>query len=283
MTNQIKTTVLLAVLTVMILIIGQAMGGRGGLFIAFILAVIMNFGSYWFSDKIVLAIYRAEKIDPNEGSQLYATVRELAQAAGLPMPRLYLVPDESPNAFATGRNPENAVVAVTQGILNTLSQAELRGVLAHELGHIRNHDILISSIAATLAGAIMILADIGKFAVIFGAGRGDDEDSGGGIVATLVMAIVAPIAAMLIQSAISRSREFLADSAGAQISNSPESLANALLRLEQGRVAVPMDASPATAHMMIVNPLSGRNVLNLFSTHPPTEERVRRLREMEHI
>ncbi|MBF0527643.1 MAG: zinc metalloprotease HtpX, partial [Deltaproteobacteria bacterium] len=237
MTNQIKTTVLLTVLTVIILVFGQAMGGRGGLFIAFILAVIMNFGSYWFSDKIVLAIYRAEEIDLKEAPRLYAVVRELAQAAGLPMPRLYLVPDESPNAFATGRNPENAVVAVTQGILNTLSETELRGVLAHELGHIKNHDILIGSIAATLAGAIMILADIGKFAVIFGAGRGDDEDSEG-IVATLVMAIVAPIAAMLIQSAISRSREFLADASGAKICKSPDSLADALLKLEQGCAAV---------------------------------------------
>jgi len=280
--NTIKTTVLLAALTVLILWIGKMIGGQAGMFVAFIVALIMNAGSYWFSDKIVLAMYSAHQTDEQENPQLYQIVRELAAEANLPMPRIYIIPQQTPNAFATGRNPEHAAVAVTEGIMRILTPAELKGVLAHELGHVRNRDILVSSIAATLAGAIMILANMAKWAAIFGGFRGSDDDrDGGGILGLIVTIVLAPIAAMLIQLAISRSREYLADETGAHFAHNPEGLARALEKLEAASERIPMDASPSTAHMFIVNPLSGKTLGNLFSTHPPIEERIRRLRSME--
>ncbi len=250
--------------------------------IAFVFAVIMNFGSYWFSDKIVLSMYRAQPLDEQQAPQLYRMVRELAAEANIPMPRLYLIPDGTPNAFATGRNPENAVVAVTEGLVRLLTPEEVRGVIAHEIGHVKNRDILVSSIAATLAGVVMMLANMAKWTAIFGGFRGgSDENSGGGALGLIVTAIVAPIAAMLIQFAISRSREYLADETGARLAHNPESLARALEKLSVASERIPMqDAKPATAHMFIVNPLTGRSLANLFSTHPPIEERVRRLRSM---
>jgi heat shock protein HtpX len=281
MGNQIRTTLLLAVLTVMIMWVGKMIGGQQGLVVAFILALVMNIGSYWFSDKIVLAMYQAQPIEERENPQLYQIVRELALEAHLPMPRVYMIPQETPNAFATGRNPENAAVAVTAGIMRILTPEELKGVLAHELGHVMNRDILISSIAATLAGVIMILSSMARWAAIFGGLRGsDDEDRGGGILGLIVTAIVAPIAATLIQLAISRSREYLADETGARLAHNPEGLARALQKLAVASERIPMDANPSTAHMFIVNPLSGRSLANLFSTHPPIEERIRRLHSM---
>jgi heat shock protein HtpX len=280
--NTLKTTFLLALMTVLIILIGRALGGQQGMVLAFVLAGVMNLGSYWFSDKIVLAMYRAQEISPQEHPGIHQIVAELAQNAGIPKPRVYIIEDDSPNAFATGRNPQHAVVAVTTGIMRILSREELRGVLAHELGHVRNRDILIGSIAATMAGAIMMIANMARFAAIFGGGRSSDEEGGGGgIIGMLVLTIVAPLAAMLIQMAISRSREYLADASGAQFSHNPLSLASALEKLQRASQQIPMaDAKPATAHMFIVNPLSGRSLMNLFSTHPPIEERIARLRGM---
>ncbi|MGA2222858.1 MAG: zinc metalloprotease HtpX [Syntrophobacteraceae bacterium] len=281
MGSTIRTTLLLAALTVLILWIGKMIGGQGGMFVAFILAVIMNTGSYWFSDKIVLAMYRAQPIKESQAPQVYQIVRELTSEAHLPMPRVYLIPQETPNAFATGRNPENAVVAVTEGIMRILTPAELKGVLAHELGHVKNRDILVSSIAATLAGAIMILASMARWAAIFGGFRGgSDEDRGSGILGLIVTAILAPVAATLIQLAISRSREYLADETGARLAHNPEGLARALEKLAVASERIPMAANPSTAHLFIVNPLSGQALAGLFSTHPPIEERIRRLRSM---
>ncbi|SHF28281.1 Heat shock protein. Metallo peptidase. MEROPS family M48B [Desulfacinum infernum DSM 9756] len=281
MGNRFRTTLLLAALTVLIVGIGRLLGGPQGMAIALVFAVVMNFGTYWFSDKIVLAMYRAQPVDEREAPELYNMVRELAASAGLPMPRVYIIPSETPNAFATGRNPEHAVVAVTEGLLRLLSAHEVRGVLAHELAHIKNRDILIGTIAAAMAGAVMFLADMARWTAIFGGFRGNDEEGegAGGLFGTLVLAIVAPIAAMLIQMAISRSREYLADETGARIAGHPESLASALEKLAVASERIPMvEAKPATAHMFIVNPLSGRSLVNLFSTHPPIEERIRRLR-----
>ncbi|MCL4503971.1 MAG: zinc metalloprotease HtpX [Deltaproteobacteria bacterium] len=278
MENRIKTVLLLAGLTVFLIFMGNILGGRRGMYIAFILALGMNFFGYWFSDKIVLSMYRAQEVSPAEAPQMHQIVEELAREAGIPKPRIYIIPDESPNAFATGRNPQHAAVAATQGILRLLTPVELKGVLGHELGHVLNRDILISTIAATLAGAIMILANMAKWGAILGFGRDDEE--GPGIVGVLIMSIIAPIAAMLIQMAISRSREYLADETGAHLAHNPESLARALEKLTMGAQQVPMDASPATAHMFIVNPLSGGSLMNLFSTHPPMEERIARLRAM---
>jgi heat shock protein HtpX len=279
--NQLKTTLLLAVLTVLIVLIGKAFGGNQGMVIAFVLALIMNFGSYWFSDKIVLAMYKAQELSPNEAPEIHRMVAELTQQAGLPKPRIYMIPSETPNAFATGRNPEHAVVAVTSGIVRLLEPDELKGVLAHELGHVRNRDILIGSIAATLAGVVMMLASMARFAAIFGLGGRDDENGNSNIIVLIVMSILAPLAAMLIQMAISRSREYLADSTGARLTGNPDSLARALEKLAYASQHLPMQgASPATAHMFTVNPLTGRGFASLFSTHPPTEERVRRLRSM---
>ncbi|MGD8253168.1 MAG: zinc metalloprotease HtpX [Syntrophobacterales bacterium] len=280
MANQFKTTVLLAALTVLIVLIGRMFGGNQGMVIAFIFAMVINFGSYWFSDKIVLAMYRAKELTPSEAPRIHEVVADLAQKGGIPKPRIYLIPSDTPNAFATGRNPEHAVVAVTQGIVRLLDDDELRGVLAHELGHVKNRDILIGSIAATLAGVVMMLASMARWAAIFGFG-GSDDDDGGGIIGLILMSILAPLAAMLIQMAISRSREFLADETGARLAGNPRSLASALEKLATASKRIPMQqASQATAHMFIVNPLSGGGFTKWFSTHPPVEERVRRLRSM---
>lgn len=278
MTSQIKTALLLGLLTALILLIGRAMGGSAGFVIAFFLALAMNVGSYWFSDKIVLSMYRAKELAPHDAPGLHSLVGELAANAGVPKPKIYLIPQEAPNAFATGRNPERGVVAVTSGIMSMLSTDELRGVLAHEIGHIRNRDILIQSVAAVLGGAIMMLANMLQWAAIFGGGRDDDE--GGSPLAAIALAITAPFAAMLIQMAISRSREYLADATGAQISGRPLALASALGKLDAYSRKIPMRANPATENMFIVSPFAGMRAANWFSTHPPTEERVRRLREM---
>jgi len=279
MENRVKTVLLLAGMTAFLIVIGKLLGGRTGMYLAFLLAVAMNFFSYWFSDKIVLRMYGAQEVTPADAPQLHQIVEELAREAGIPKPKVYIIPDDSPNAFATGRNPEHAAVAATEGIMRLLTPMELKGVLAHEIGHVRNRDILIQTIAATMAGAIMILADMARFGAIFGMG-GRDNEEGPGIIGVLVMSIIAPIAAMLIQMAISRSREYLADETGAHLAHNPESLARALEKLSLGVQRAPMDASPATAHMFIVNPLTGSSLMNLFSTHPPIEERVARLRAM---
>ena len=283
MSNTLKTTALLAALTVLFILLGNVVGGEQGMVVAFVFAGLMNFASYWWSDRIVLWMYGAREVSEAEAPAFHALVRRLAQRAGVPMPRVYLIPTDTPNAFATGRNPQHAAVAATEGILRLLTTDELEGVMAHELGHVRNRDILISTVAATLAGAIMMLGRMAQWAALFGGARGSDEEEGGGaggIVGMLVLAILAPLAAVLIQMAISRAREYLADAAGAQISRKPWALADALEKLERGSAVVPMNANPATAHMFIVNPLSGSSILKLFSTHPPVEERVARLRAM---
>ena len=277
--NTIKTTFLMALMTVLLVLLGGALGGRGGMTMALIIAGCMNFFSYWFSDKIVLSMYGAREIGESEDPHFYAVVRRLAQRANLPMPKVYLIDSETPNAFATGRNPEHAAVAATSGILRILGEEELAGVMAHELAHVKNRDILISTIAATFAGAITYLAHMAQRAAIFGGGRSDD-DEGGGAFGMILMAILAPIAAMLVQMAISRSREFGADAGGATICGNPLSLANALQKLEIGNRQIPMQANAATAHMFIVNPLTGGGLMALFSTHPPLQERVARLQEM---
>ena len=280
--NMLKTGVLLVALTALIVFIGGLIGGTNGTIIAFAIALVMNLGSYWFSDKIVLTMYRAKPITEAEAPDLYSLVGRLTTEAGLPMPKLYAIPSEMPNAFATGRNPQHAAVAVTQGLLRILDRSEIEGVIAHELAHVKNRDILISTIAATLAGAIMMIARMAQFAAIFGGGRDDREQGGGGMIGLLVAMIVAPIAALMIQMAISRSREYQADATGARISGKPMGLAHALLKLERGSQYVPSDANPATAHMFIVNPLRGGGVLSLFSTHPATADRVARLETMAH-
>lgn len=280
MTSQIKTALLLGLLTVLILAVGQALGGRGGLVIAFVFALIMNVGSYWFSDKIVLSMYRAQELAPGDAPALHAMVEELARNAGIPKPRVMLVPQEAPNAFATGRDPEHGVVAVTEGILRVLSPEELRGVLAHELGHIRNRDILVQSIAAVLGGVVMMLANMAQWAAIFGGSRDNEEGGGPGLLGGLLVAILAPIAASLIQMAISRSREYLADATGAEISGTPLALAGALGKLDAYSRQIPMQANPATENMFIVNPFAGISMASLFSTHPSTEDRIQRLRQM---
>lgn len=279
--NLLKTTVLLTLLTGLLLLLGRLLGGTTGLEIAFVFAVVMNLGSYWFSDKIVLAAYGAQPIEERDAPELYRIVRTLTQRLGMPMPRIYLIPTDSPNAFATGRNPDHAVVAVTQGILRLLDWNELEGVLAHELGHVKNRDILVSSIAATLAGAVMMLANMARWGAMFGGfGGRDDREEGGGAIGLLVMSLLAPLAAVLIQMAVSRSREYGADESGARLCGKPEELASALEKLAYASQRIPMDASPQTAHLFIVNPLSGRFLQNLFSTHPPIEERIARLRQM---
>ncbi len=281
MSNTLKTGFLLAVLTVLFLLIGEAVGGKNGMVMAFGLAVAMNFVSYWFSDKIVLRIYGAKEVSEAEAPQLHGVVRRLSLAAGLPMPKVYIIPTDSPNAFATGRNPQHAAVAVTEGILRMLSADEIEGVLAHEMAHVRNRDILIGTVAATLAGAVMMLARFAQFAAIFGGGGRDREDEGGGgVLGMLFLAIVAPLGAMLVQMAVSRSREYLADETGAKVCGKPLSLARALEKISGASRAIPMNAAPATAHMFIVSPLTGGGILSLFSTHPPVEKRVERLRAM---
>ncbi len=277
--NTLKTTFLMGLLTVLLVIIGGAVGGKGGMTLAFLLAGGMNFFSYWFSDKIVLKMYDAVEIQENDDPRFYGLVRRLAQRAGLPMPKVYVIQDDSPNAFATGRNPEHAAVAATTGIMRLLTDDELAGVMAHELGHVRNRDILISTMAATFAGAITYLAHMAQWSAMFGGGR-DEDDEGGGLIGLILMAVLAPIAAMLVQMAISRSREYGADAAGAQISGNPLSLARALQKLEMGSQQVPLAANAATAHMFIVNPLTGGGLMSLFSTHPPIPERVHRLEDI---
>jgi heat shock protein HtpX len=277
MGNQFRTALLLGALTALIVLIGHLIGGRQGMIIALLLAAAMNFFSYWYSDKLVLRMYRAEEIDARSAPALYDTVKTLSARAGLPMPRIYRIPQEAPNAFATGRNPENAVVAVTDGLLRLMDKDEVGGVLAHEMAHIKGRDILIGSIAATMAGAIMVLASMARWSAIFGLGR-DDEEGGLGGIGLIVMSILAPLGAMIIQMAISRSREYLADDVGARLAQNPEGLARALEKLGRASRRVPMAAQPATAHMFIVNPLSGGGLANLFSTHPPLEERIARLR-----
>jgi heat shock protein HtpX len=280
MSNMLKTTLLLALLTGLIMGIGQFLGGSQGLIVAFVFAVVMNFGSYWFSDKLVLAMYSAKPVGINEAPDLYRIVQNLATRAHMPMPKLYVIPSEAANAFATGRSPEHAAVAVTEGIMQLMSWDELEGVLAHEMSHVRNRDILISSIAATLAGAIMMLASMMRWAAIFGGASRDEREGGGGIIGLLAMTILAPLAATVIQLAISRSREYQADASGAELLHNGEPLARALEKLEVSAQRIPLQANPQTAHLFIVNPLTGRSFANLFSTHPPLEERIRRLREM---
>jgi len=283
MGNLVKTGVLLAALTVLLVLIGGALGGQNGMVMAFVLALVMNFGSYWFSDKIVLAMYRAQPVDEAASPALYRIVRTLATRAGIPMPKVYIIPGEAPNAFATGRNPQHAAIAVTEGILRIMSEEELEGVLAHELSHVQNRDTLIMAIAATLAGAITYMAHMAQWAMIFGGGRRDSDEEGsggGGLVGGLLMIVLAPLAATLIQLAVSRSREFQADATGAQMAGQPWGLAKALEKLEVASKVAPMNATPATAHLFIVNPLTGGGWTTLFSTHPPIAERVARLRAL---
>jgi heat shock protein HtpX len=280
MINTFKTTLLLSLLTILLVIMGGAVGGKGGMLFAFFMAAVMNFGSYWFSDKIVLRMYNARETTRENHPTFYGMVERLARQAGLPMPKVYIIPDESPNAFATGRSPDHAAVAATEGILQILSTDELEGVMAHELAHVKNRDILISTIAATFAGAISMIGNMLQWGAMFGADRNDDENGGGAgsLIGSLAMAIIAPIAAMLIQMAVSRSREYLADASGAAICGRPLALLSALSKLHNASQTIPMqEQRPATAHMFIDNPLTGGGLMSLFSTHPPMEERIARL------
>ena len=280
--NTTKTIVLMVGLTVLLVFLGGAFGGRQGMIFAFIFAMATNMFSYWFSDKIVLRMYGAQEATEAEAPMLWGVTHDLALKMNMPMPKVYVIPSESPNAFATGRNPKHAAVAATQGILRLLTREELEGVMAHELGHVRNRDILIGTIAAAIAGAISMLAHMAQWAMIFGGygGRRDDDEGAGGVIGGILMIILAPIAALLIQMAISRSREYEADATGARICGNPLWLANALKKLETGTQRVPLNANPATAHMFIVNPLRGRGFASLFSTHPPLEDRIARLETM---
>jgi heat shock protein HtpX len=275
--NAIKTALLLGLLTGLLLMFGELLGGRGGMQIALVLAGVMNFAAFFWSDKIVLRMYQAQPVGPDEAPELYEVVQKLAMKAGIPMPKLYVIPDPALNAFATGRSPSHAAVAATEGLLRALNREELEGVLAHELSHVLNRDTLISTVAATIAGAISMLA---HSALYFGGGRRDDDDRGGNPLVALLAVILAPIAAMLIQMAVSRSREYGADQSGAKLVGYPQGLISALEKLQSAAQRIPMQlATPATAHLFIVNPLSGRALMNLFSTHPPLEERIRRLME----
>ena len=277
--NTMKTFLLMGVLTVLFVTIGGTLGGQSGMTIALIFAAVMNFVSYWWSDKIVLKMYSAKELTRNDAPDLFSITQELTQRGNLPMPKLYMIEGDQPNAFATGRDPNHAAVAVTEGIMKLLSRDELRGVIAHELAHIKNRDILIGTIAATFAGAISYLANMAQWTMIFG-GRNSDDEGGSNPVSAILMMILAPIAAMLVQMAISRSREFIADETGAQMTGNPISLANALRKLHTSAQQIPMHATPATAHMFIVNPLTGSSFMKLFSTHPPMEERIARLEAM---
>jgi heat shock protein HtpX len=275
MNNSLKTVLLLGLLSGLLLALGEMLGGAQGLVTAFGFAVVMNFVSYWFSDKIVLKMYRAQEVGPEH--KLSTITRRLATRAGLPMPKVYVIPDASPNAFATGRNPSHAAVAATEGIMRLLDDHELEGVIAHELAHVKNRDILISSVAATVAAAIMMVARMAQFAAMFGGGGGRDDREGSNPIAMIATIIFAPMAAMLVQAAISRSREFLADAGGAKIAGTPYGLVNALRKLESGSKQIPLDANPATAHMFIIKPFSAGGLLSMFSTHPPTEQRINAL------
>jgi heat shock protein HtpX len=276
--NQLKTVLLLGALTGLLVVIGGALGGENGMLIAFAIAVAMNFFSYWFSDKIVLSIYRAKELSESEAPRLFSIVRNLTAKAGLPMPRIYLIPNQTPNAFATGRNPEHAAVAVTEGLLNMLNDEEIEGVLGHELSHVKHRDILISSISATIAGAIILLARMAMFAGMFGGFN--ERDRNNNIFVMLLFAILAPIAATIIQLAISRSREFYADEGSAKITGNANGLISALKKLEYANNRIPMNANPSTAHMFIVSPFLGKGIASLFSTHPPIEERIDRLEKI---
>ena len=278
--NTMKTVLLMSVLTVLLVFVGNLLGGQGGMMFAFLIAVAMNFGTYWFSDKIVLKMYGAQELDSGQYGEIYRMTEDLTQRAGLPMPKLYMINGDQPNAFATGRNHQHAAVALTEGIVRLLSKEELRGVIAHELAHIKHRDILVASIAATFAGAISMIANMAQWAMIFGGGRSSDHEEGSHPVAGIAAMIIAPLAAMMIQMAISRSREFLADEGGAQMAGTPLSLASALKKLHRRAEEIPMEASPSTAHLFIVNPLFGGGLMKLFSTHPPMEERVARLEAM---
>jgi heat shock protein HtpX len=275
MANGLKTALLLGVLSGLLLLIGDSIGGSNGLVMAFGLAVVMNFASYWFSDKIVLMMYRAQPVGP--GHPLHRITERLAQRAGLPMPKVYVIPDPSPNAFATGRNPSHAAVAATEGILRVLSEHEMEGVIAHELSHVKHRDILISSVAATMGAAIMMLARMAQFAAIFGGGGRDDDNRGSNPIGLLATLILAPIAAMVIQATISRSREFAADAGAVRLVGTPYGLVDALKKIDAVSRRVPMDANPATAHMFIVKPFSVSGMLSVFSTHPPLEKRIQAL------
>jgi heat shock protein HtpX len=277
MGNGLKTALLLGLLSGVLLALGQVLGGTNGLVVAFVFAAIMNLGSYWFSDKIVLRMYRAQEVGP--GHRLYGIVERLTRQAMMPMPKVYVIPDPSPNAFATGRNPDHAAVAATEGILQVLSDAELEGVIGHELTHVKNRDILISSVAATIAAAIMMVGRMAMYAGMFGGygGRDGDRDRGSNPIALLAMIVLAPLAAMLIQMWISRTREFAADAGGARIAGNPYGLVEALKKIDAISKRVPMDANPATAHMFIIKPFSGAGLMSLFSSHPPTEARIRAL------
>lgn len=277
--NMLKTMILMTALTLVLVWAGAAMGGRSGMTMALMFALIMNLFTYWFSDKLVLKMYRAREVSEGEAPELYSMVRRLSQKAEIPMPKVYIMDQDQPNAFATGRNPSHAAVAVTTGIMRILTREELEGVIGHELAHVKHRDILIGTVAATVAGAISYLAHMAQWAMIFGGGRHDD-DEGGSPIAAIVMMIVGPIAAMLIQMAISRSREYAADAGGARIAGNPQYLAGALQKLHQASQRIPLDAQPATSHMFIVNPLSGGGLIKLFSTHPPIEERIARLQAM---
>ena len=274
--NQIKTLLLMSVLTILVVLIGRGIGGQSGMLMALVLALVMNGGSYWFSDKIALSITGAKPLTRNDNIEIYNMVERLTANAGIPMPRLYITASTQPNAFATGRNPKHSAVAVTQGLLNILNYEELEGVIAHELAHIKNRDVLISTIAAVMAGGITTMANWAQWALMFGMGNSDEEE-GSGFLAALPLIILGPIAAMLVQMAVSRSREYLADSTGARIAGHSRGLSNALLKLDQASRVVPMDVNPAVSHMFIVNPLSAQRLMNLFSTHPTIEDRVRRL------
>ena len=275
MGNTVKTALLLGLLSGLLLALGEWLGGAGGLMFAFVIAVAMNFGSYWFSDRIVLRMYRAQPVGPEH--PLHGITARLAQRANLPMPKVYVIPDDSPNAFATGRNPKHAAVAATTGLLRFLDEPEIEGVIAHELAHVKHRDILIGSVAATVAATIMMVSRMAQFAAIFGGFGGRDDGEGSNPLALLATIIVAPLAAMLIQAAISRSREFAADRGAAAIAGNPYGLAGALKKIDAAQQRIPLDANPATAHMFIMMPLSGRGMLSLFSTHPPTEQRIRAL------
>jgi heat shock protein HtpX len=270
--NTIKLVILLASMTGILLFIGGLVAGRLGLVTALIAAAVMNLGSYWYSDSLILKMYKAREVSETRAPEIYAAVKDLAARAKLPLPRIYTIPGDAPNAFATGRDENHAAVAVTEGIVRILNKQELEGVIAHELSHIKNRDILISSIAATMAGAIVMVANVAKWGALFGSDTGE-----GGTLSVIATAVVAPIAATIIQMALSRSREYLADADGAQVAGSPYGLASALKKLSQASRAIPLDATPATAHLFIVNPLADNFVMNLFSTHPPIEKRIARL------
>jgi heat shock protein HtpX len=279
--NTLKTAFLLSILTVFFVFIGGVLGGRTGVIIAFVIAVGMNFFSYWFSSSIVLKMYKAQEVSEAGNQELFNMVRTVATTAGVPMPKVYIIQSATPNAFATGRNPANGVVAVTTGIMGMLNRDELEGVIAHEMSHIKNRDILTGTIAATIAGAVMMLADMARWSAIFGGGGSDEEGGSSNIVVAIVVSLLAPMAAMLVQMAISRTREYEADADAARITKKPQALASALQKISYGVERVPMEANPATAHMFIMNPLTGRKLANLFSTHPAVEERVKKLEAME--